>query len=148
MDPSDAISIIALAVSLVAGAIATWVGYRGTQRDYVATTYVNAHSMLLEVDRLLVEFPSFRPYLYEGKRSVATDPEHERRLAAATMILDIAEYIWERRDDIRKNEDRQAWRLWLLSLFATSPLLAELYARHPEWYPNLSTLHRDASVEE
>ncbi|KRF45961.1 hypothetical protein ASH01_09335 [Terrabacter sp. Soil811] len=142
MQASDIISVIALIVSLIAGAVATWVGYVSNQRDLTSTTYANANGMLLEVDRMVVDYPQFRPYLYGKKQLDPTDPDQDKILACAVMVLDIAEYIWQRRDEIQEDVDRHAWQLWLLSLFDTSPTLAALYAEHPEWYPNLELLQR------
>jgi len=147
MSNSDVVSVAALIVSLIAGGIATWIGYYVSQRELVATTYATATSMVLEIDRLLVGYPEFRPYLYEGKRLNDADPERDKLLAAGTMVLDIAEYIWERRQEMHKEEDRYAWRDWLISLFHTSPILADLYARQTEFYPNLTALQRGATTE-
>lgn len=143
MDASNIISIIALVVSLLAGAVATWVSHQSSQAGVVTTSYASATAMVLEVDKLLLDFPKFRPYLYESKRLTDSDPDRDKILAAGEMVLDIAEYIWdlERRED---PEQQHAWQSWLLSLFDSSPVMRDGYEEHTDWYPNLLLLREES----
>jgi hypothetical protein len=80
------------------------------------------------------------PYLYDGKELNDTDPERAKLRVAATLVLNIAEYIWERRGDFKEQDDRKAWEACLLSLLKTSPILTDLYIANPQWYPHLTVL--------
>jgi hypothetical protein len=141
MKASDVIAIIALVFSLIASGIATWSAYHGTRKSIVSTSYSNATTMLLEIDRLLVQYPAFAPYLYERKVIDPKDAERDKLVAAANLVVDILEYIWERRSDFQSStKDVEAWRHWMLNLFETSPILTALYEAHPGWYPNLNAL--------
>jgi hypothetical protein len=143
MKASDVIAIVALVFSLIASGIATRFAYQGTKKSQVSATYSTATSMVLEIDRLVVQYPAFWPYLYERKEIDPKDPERNKLLAAANMILDILEYIWERRGDFQSTTDRDAWRDWMLHLFEMSPSVTALYEAQPEWYPHLKALHDD-----
>jgi hypothetical protein len=145
MHSSDIISIVALALSIVAAAFSTYVAYSANRQSDIIATYNSLTSLILEIDKVFIEYPRLRPYFY-NRTPIPADMENQdrdRALAVAELYLDILECIWDRQPEFSK-EDEASWRDWILDAFNTSPVLSDYYSENRSWYPTLRRLHQEA----
>jgi hypothetical protein len=149
MSSTDVIALFALVISLASGAVTAWVTYHATRSGSTSNSYTNATAMGLEISRMVVTYPEVRPFLYDNAELDDADPHRNRVLAAAELVLDCCESIWEKRDEFtlgpEAQSDRNAWRMWILDLFESSPVLARMFEDNRDWYPHLC--HLKGSVQ-
>lgn len=144
MHGSDIISIVALALSIAAAVFSTYVAYSANRQSDIIATYNSLTSLVLEIDKIFIEYPDLRPYFYNNTPLPADMQEQDRNrtLAIAELYLDILECIWDRQPEFSK-EDEASWRDWILDAFSTSPILSSHYSENRSWYPTLMRLHRE-----
>ncbi|MEU4568282.1 hypothetical protein [Micromonospora sp. NPDC023956] len=142
MKPSDYLAVAALAASLLS-AIYT---YRLSRQSHHVSTYYGAIGLFRELDKTFVEYPEMRPYFYEGKPVAVDDPNRQRVKAMAEMVLDAFEWIWLRRRSLNA-EGEWGWRAYIIDTFSSSPALQQHYARSDSWYPGITRLIADCSIE-
>ncbi|HEY3753348.1 MAG TPA: hypothetical protein VGL80_29515 [Pseudonocardiaceae bacterium] len=128
------ISNLVAALALLLSGLSWWIGRRGLRN----TSYSDTTTMVLDVDRMLVEYPHLRPYFFDNQELPGKDePEYHRVLAAADLFLDVAEHIWHHHVEYVP-ADAIGWREWIHELFQNSPALREIMRAQPFLYPALT----------
>jgi hypothetical protein len=139
MKTSEAISLIALVVSLSAA----FFSYRLGRRSFNISAYHGATDRTLALDMIFVNHPVLRPYFAEGApvppEGSVDDELRQRILAVAEYAVDILEDCWDK-EECYKGDDREAWRDWIYEVFESSPACTQHYARNAAWYPTLAEL--------
>ncbi|HVD40537.1 MAG TPA: hypothetical protein VNC16_05985 [Solirubrobacterales bacterium] len=94
-------------------------------------------TMMLEVDRALIEYPEMRQYIGGGKRAPRKDQvERERALAVCTALANALDHVVFHLGYMNDDSQR-AWRIYIAETYARSPVLRDLLAAHPDWWPGL-----------
>lgn len=102
----------------------------------------SATNFALRMDEVFLEYPLLRPYFYDNAPLPAADvdPElHHRVLAAAELVLDILESIWDRKSTFGEGFE-ESWREWIHDAFAGSAAVRRVYSENEVWYPVLKAL--------
>ncbi len=133
----------AIAFSLVATAISTVAVIRTEKRSISVTTYHSATELTLQVDRTFIEHPELRPLFYENVLLEGSGHDAYLVLAVAELMLDVLECVWDQEREY-STQDREAWKAWILDVFASSPTIRDLYDEASAWYPTLSSLLRSS----
>jgi hypothetical protein len=128
------ISNLAAGLALLLSGL-SWLSSKRVIRN---SSYSDTTTMVLDIDRMLVEYPHLRPYFYENQAlPKKNDPDHHRVVAAADLYLDVAEHIWHHHVEY-ESADAIGWREWIHELFQKSPVLRGIMLTHGYLYPALT----------
>ena len=98
-----------------------------------AAVYQEIVRTMLDIDGIFVERPELRKYFYRGVAIEPGDPEYERTLALAEMIVDFADNVVQQAE--RMGEDlTKYWQAYLCDLYESSPPVREFWAENCHWY--------------
>lgn len=141
MTTSDVIALAAGALAIVS----LWVTVRHAQRSLRVTTYSGATDLVLQVDRLMVEFPETRAFLYSERTfHDGVEPLLRARVeASAEFVLDVLECIWDHASEYDQ-DDRESWKRYIQDLIGDEQgyVLRDLYEEYSakDWYPALDDI--------
>ncbi|CAO5163148.1 conserved exported hypothetical protein [Frankia sp. AiPs1] len=140
MGTSNIVAVVALILSIGA----TVLSVSDARQNRTVTTYNSTTDLTLQIDRIFIEYPHWRPHFYDDRPvpENMTDPDRCQVLAIAEFCLDILECIWDRKTEYSK-QDLPSWRAWILDIFNLSPVLRSYFTEHSSWYPTLMSLHRE-----
>ena len=99
-------------------------------------------TMMLEVDRALIEYPELRPYFKEGTAPPESGTEHDQVQALATAMANALDHVVAHMD-LMKRDARWSWECYIAHLYEQSPVFADLLEDHDNWWPYLSRLIRE-----
>jgi hypothetical protein len=106
------------------------------RRDSEVQLVTDMTTMMLEVDRALIEYPEMRPYIGGGREVPDDGAERERAFAICTALANALDHVVFHLDYM--NEDSQtAWRIYIAETYLGSPVLRKLMLDHPYWWPGL-----------
>lgn len=107
------------------------------RRDSEVQLVSGMTTMMLEVDRALIEYPEMRRYIGGGKAPPKKDKEERwRALAVATALANALDHVvFHLR--FMNEESQRAWRIYIAETYATSPVLRDLLEEHIDWWPGL-----------
>ncbi|WP_261553549.1 hypothetical protein [Frankia tisae] len=140
MDISNIVALVALILSIGATALSV----SDARRNRTVTTYNSTTDLALQIDRIFIEYPQWRPHFYDGQ-PIPADSTHQDRsqvLAITEFCLDILECIWDRKLEYSKR-DLNSWRAWILDLFNSSQVMRSYFSANSTWYPTLTSLHEE-----
>ncbi|WDZ84912.1 hypothetical protein [Micromonospora cathayae] len=120
--------------------------YRLSRQAHHVSTYYGAIGLFRELDKTFVEYPETRPYIYDGKPVDPDDPDYHRVRAVAELVLDAFEWIWYRQRSLNA-EGEWGWRAYIIDTFTSSPALQQHYASAASWYPGITRLIADRSLD-
>jgi hypothetical protein len=143
MNPDWVNDLIAV-VALVLSAFSVAFTLNHTKRTLRVTTYQGATALALDADRMLLQYPQLRPYIYLDKEPPPEgegedEDEYHRVMAGAEFFLDVVECIWDHRKEYSR-VDQAAWREFIHELLAHSPVMRDTFRGQPDWYPALQHL--------
>lgn len=87
----------------------------------------------LEVQKLLLDNPEFRPFFYEGATMEPTDERYPRLLAMAEIFTDYLEHIALQRENV-PDEVKTAWDGYARFFLESSPIIRSFVAQHRSSY--------------
>jgi hypothetical protein len=136
MSKSDYFALAAVLISLVSAGIAWLIG----RRTLRITTYRSATDLMLEVDRIFVDYPQLRRYFHDQEICPQSHPDYNLVQAVAELELDVLECIWDSRKSYTK-ADRISWTNYILGALK-SPAVKDMYddPDNKGWYPTLDRL--------
>jgi hypothetical protein len=132
-------NVLGVFIALLALSVTIWQGY--LLRRQVSHTESLSRSQLyqqivrqfVEMDAFFVDRPDIRQYLYDGQPMPREPKDRGRVLAAASMVVDLAESCTATESTLgRLSSD---WDKYFTYLYAHSPALREYWAEHGRWYP-------------
>lgn len=142
-----AVQVITMVVALAA-LIFTGIQTRISSRAVAAQTLQNLTQEVIEISKIMVEYPELRPYFYEGEPITRDDPNYSRVMAVAEMYLDFLESFQD--DYVRSlngmGEGGEVWDYWenyFKDMFATSPTICLLSIETQHWYSTDFTKYRN-----
>ena len=128
MDVIDVVLMIAELVGLIA-LIYQSINLKVTIGNQIFESFV---SNSLEIDRILIEYPQIRKYVYGGKPVDENTEDIDRIIAVVEMIVDISENIEVYKRYIPKNR-RKGWMKFVEDIKKTPSY--EYYMKQcGEWY--------------
>ena len=133
MGASEAISIVALLVSLSAAVFS----YRLGRRSFRVTAYRGAAERALQMDQVFIAYPLVRPYFSDG---VPFDPDACEDAELRNRVPAVAEFVLDILEDCYGEEDRVAWKDWIYDVFESAPMCCVLYAESAAWWPKIGKL--------
>jgi hypothetical protein len=107
------------------------------RRDSHVQLVTGMTTMMLEVDRALIDYPEMRRYIGGGKRAPRKNKEKRERAMALSMALANALDHVVLHLRFMDDEGQRAWRAYIAETYATSPVLRELLEDNPSWWPSL-----------
>lgn len=141
MQSSDVWTLVAIVISLLSAIYS----YLLSRQAHHVSTYYGAIDLLRELDKTFLEYPDLRPYFYDGKPFDVDDPNRDRVLAAAELVLDAFEWIWYRQDKLNAKSE-EGWRAYTIDTFSSSPVLQQHYLASESWYPGITRLIAEGSI--
>lgn len=119
---------------------------RQSRRDGKVQLVTGMTTMMLEVDRALIEYPEMRRYIGGGEAPPKwRKKERERALAVATALANALDHVVSHLRYMNA-EGQRAWRTYITETYAKSPVLRDLLAEHPNWWPGLQRQVRGDSA--
>jgi hypothetical protein len=107
------------------------------RRDSEVELVSGMTTMMLEIDRALVEYPKMRQYVGGGKTLPTGDmTERERALAVLTTLANVLDHVVFHLGYMNEKSQR-AWSAYITQTHTNSPVLRDLLEEHPEWWPGL-----------
>ena len=119
-----------------AGVLLVLYQVRQARRDSEVQLVTGMTTMMLEVDRALIEYPEMRQYIGGGQKVPKDKEERERAIAVCTALANALDHVvFHMR--FMNEESQRAWRIYIAETYATSPILRGLLEEHVEWWPGL-----------
>ncbi len=131
MDWFDIITTIISLVSLM-GLIYQSINLKQTINSQI---YQNFVSNSLEIDRILIERPYLRKYVYYGEPIDETTENLDEILSLVELIIDVSENIEVYKKYIPKSR-KQGWMTFVNDIKST-PAYAFYCQKHSLWYKNI-----------
>jgi hypothetical protein len=121
--------------------IQVWQGARNSRVELIT----GMTTLLVEVDRLFVEYPEMRKYFEDGTNQPEQSTEEwERARGIAMTMANTLDHVVEHLSFMKRGTQR-AWRTYIAEVHAKSPVLQELLENHREWWPGLQRQVRNNS---
>jgi hypothetical protein len=103
------------------------------------TNWSEVTSRMLDIERVLVEYPDYQKYIYDGFVVRSTEKEYARAHAISVMELDFFDSVTSRiaynrrhlSDDLLQHE---AWHHYIRATLKTAPLMCTILLADPESY--------------
>jgi hypothetical protein len=110
---------------------------RQGRRDSQVQLVTGLTTMMLEVDRALIEHPEMRRYIGGGKATPKRPKEErERALAICMALANALDHVVVHLRYMNE-ESQRSWRLAIAETYAKSPVFQELLEEHADWWPGL-----------
>ncbi len=90
---------------------------------------------MLSVDSLFIVHAEIRPYFHDGKVIDLNDPNSDKVLAMAGLLLDYFGSIIHQRPYVPQMYPSNWWNEYFIDMFASSPTLCEYLRKTAEYYP-------------
>ena len=100
-----------------------------------ATVYQSVPQLMIEIDRLFVDRPELKPYFYRNKPISKDDPEYERVMSVAEILLDFMDFVTAVEPALPEY-DWDSWKCYFQELAGTSPALRLYWEECGHWYPD------------
>lgn len=91
-------------------------------------------TLILDVDRVLIEYPEMRKYF--GGGATPSDEDLERARAIGMTMANTLDHVVEHLD-LMEDETQIAWRKYISDVYKSSPVLKDLLGEHGKWWPGL-----------
>ncbi|MET8169792.1 hypothetical protein ABZT34_37080 [Streptomyces sp. NPDC005329] len=92
---------------------------------------------LREIHLLMIERPALRPYFYGGKPCPENDPLCAEVVTVGELLADIMNQGIVTHEANPQSTSADPWDDYCRTTLASSPVLRELIATHPKWWPDL-----------
>lgn len=125
------IEIVAIVISVVSLSAALYqsVGLKRTLDNQIYETFI---SNSLEIDRLLIEYPEMRKYVYYGEKVDENTPDLDRLMSIVEFVVDAVENIEVYKNYIPRNR-REGWLRFVNDVTHTPAF--EYYMKiHGKWF--------------
>ncbi|MCL2881912.1 MAG: hypothetical protein FWF45_03340 [Coriobacteriia bacterium] len=111
--------------------------------------YADSNQWFMEFDRIMIEYPMARPYMYDKKELEPglSQEERDRITGIAELMLDTAEWIADRKHGLTQ-EDELAQRKFIVDSLCNSPVALEHISNNPDWHPHIAQIARDGKLLE
>ncbi len=127
----DLFDILTLIIS-VAGLVGVIYQSINLQKTINSQIYQNFVANSLEIDRILIEYPHLRKYVYYGEKVDENTEELERLMSLVELIVDVSENVEVYRKYIPKAR-KKGWFRFINDVKNTSAY--DFYMkRHQHWY--------------
>jgi len=95
---------------------------------------------LREIHLLMIEQPALRPYFYGGTPCRANDPLCAKVVTVGELLADVMNQGIITHEANPESGSAAPWEDYCRTTLASSPVLRELIAAHPTWWPDLPAL--------
>ncbi|MET7855063.1 hypothetical protein [Streptomyces avermitilis] len=95
---------------------------------------------LREIHLLMIERPALRPYFYGGRSCPGDDPLGPVVVTVGELLADIMNQGIVTHRANPESTSADPWNDYCRTTLASSPVLRELIAAHPKWWPDLPAL--------
>jgi hypothetical protein len=92
---------------------------------------------LREIHLLMIERPALRPYFYGGESCPENDPLRAEVVTVGELLADIMNQGIVTHEANPQSGSAEPWEDYCRTTLASSPVLRELIAAHPKWWPGL-----------
>lgn len=97
------------------------------------SVFASMSQWTMDIDKTFIEYPEFRPYFYAGKQIKPDDPQYNRAVSIAEMMIDSMDSVLQHSKAVRGGVVYEGWDNWIDDSFETSPLLREQMERYERW---------------
>jgi hypothetical protein len=95
---------------------------------------------------LFVEHPELRPYFHESENPPSHGDERTRLIIVGEMLGDKFEDGLAAHQLVPTRRSSDAWAKYCSAVLSASPVLKEIMALHPDWWPELRKLAPRAAI--
>jgi hypothetical protein len=116
---------------------------RHSSTTTIASLYKDIAIQMIEIDKLFIHDPDLRPYFYENKPipDSASDISRYKIITLAETFLDFFDLIMVTKDitfqfhtEKNFNNHLNEWKIYICSVYKTSPVLRTLLGDHKDWW--------------
>jgi hypothetical protein len=142
------VGLAGLTVSVVSVAFLAWqtraVAKQTTISNAIAgaTALKGAIDSLREVLAIFLDRPELRAYFFDGKPCPRRGRGRARVLTIADALADVLESGHLAHELVPATESYEDWSRYCAAVLRTSPTLADLVRRQPDWWPRLHLIIR------
>ena len=112
-----------------------------------AAVYQGIAAQMQDFDKLLIEKPNLRPYLYRNKPLPDDERERDEVLATAELLVDLADNVVAQ-SPLLPDHHRRLWDEYFRDMYRSSQAIREYWRDYGEWYcDDLQALFAQACVE-
>jgi len=117
-----------------------------SEEETILNSQAQVYSQMVEIDKIFMERPEVRLYLYNNLRPEDMYPfadesqlrvERAKAEAAAELMLDFFGQLMQVLHKLGPAES--AWRAYIQDIYVCSPMLRQLYAQRAGWYSDLKS---------
>ena len=119
------------AFAAAATALIVFLQIKDLRKTVQNQTYQAVYAEMLNLDRFFFENCEFREYFYDGK-----EPPPEKMAQArivAELLCDLCDYVYLHKNTMTPGAFKE-WQTYMDNLFATSPLLQDIFTKRKTWY--------------
>lgn len=98
-----------------------------------ASVYLTLETMMIEIDRFLLERPDLRRHLYGAAGNGPDDLRDQQVQAVSEMFIDLVDCVVQNQRHL-PGEVRASWKVYFEEIMMHSEALQEFWSRHREWY--------------
>ena len=111
-----------------------------------ATVYQGIAAQMQDLDKLFIEMPDLRPYIYRGKPLPDDERERDKVLATAELLVDLADHFIAQSPLLPQHHQR-GWVEYFGDMYRTSPAIRHYWSECGEWYcSDLQELYAAAAL--
>lgn len=131
----DLVAVASLASDLILALtmIVFLVQSRHMARATRASVYQTVAEQMMSVDRLFIDHPELRPYLYDGQELPADPRERSRITATAELLVDFLDNIASQSRHI-PDYLCGPWYVYFQDLARSSPAMRQFWLDRRSWY--------------
>ena len=116
------------------GLLVVWQTLSATNNSLKYNVYITSTNWTLEIDKMFFANPELRPYFYEGKDIAPTDPQYQRAVSMAEMLIDSMDSVAAIGENFPDEVKFDGWKNWIMGTFSNSPLLVRHLEELRDWY--------------
>lgn len=99
-----------------------------------ASIYSNINAQMIEIDRFFFDHPEIKPYFYGNAEFSKENPDYERILSVAEMLMDFMDNAFMLMPHMPDFPWETTWIRYFNDLIVSSPALQKFWVDNREWY--------------
>jgi hypothetical protein len=121
---------------------------RGSGHALESNTFGASANATFMINAIFIEHPELRKYFYDAEEHVPPQPQGDRVLGVAELMLDYFDYVLLQQQRSAELHSHNFWsEQYLIDSFSASPILCDYLERKKSWYSDELTAVMRQGVE-
>ena len=121
---------------------------RGSAHALESNTFGASANATFMISAIFIEHPDLRKYFYDAEEHVPPQPQGDRVLAVAELMLDYFDYVLLQQKRSAELHRHNFWsEQYLIDSFSAGPILCDYLERKKSWYSDELTAVMRQGVE-